>query len=43
MDWRKMDETVGGHPASYPMGNESSFPGGKAAGALSWPLISISA
>jgi hypothetical protein len=28
------------HPASYPMGTESSFPGSKAAGAWSWPLLS---
>jgi hypothetical protein len=30
----------GAHPASYPMGNGGSFPGGKATGALSWPLTS---
>jgi hypothetical protein len=29
------------HPASYPMGTADSFPGGKAAGAWSWPLTSI--
>jgi hypothetical protein len=29
------------HPASYPMGNRGSFPGGKAAGAWSWPLTFI--
>jgi hypothetical protein len=29
------------HPDSYPMGNRGSFPGGKAAGAWSWPLTSI--
>jgi hypothetical protein len=28
----------GAHPASYPMGTGNSFPGGKAAGAWSWPL-----
>jgi hypothetical protein len=28
------------HLASYPMGNWGSFPGGKAAGAWSWPFIS---
>jgi len=28
------------HPASYPMGTGSSFPGGKAAGVWSWPLTS---
>jgi hypothetical protein len=26
-------QTVGAHPASYPMGTEGSYPGGKAAGA----------
>jgi hypothetical protein len=31
----------GAHPASYPMGNRGSFPGGKATGAWSWPLTSI--
>jgi hypothetical protein len=31
----------GAHPASYPMGTRRSFPGGKAAGAWSWPLTSI--
>jgi len=31
----------GAYPASYPMGNRGSFPGGKAAGAWSWPLTSI--
>jgi hypothetical protein len=29
------------HPASYPTGTRGSFPGGKAAGAWSWPLTSI--
>jgi hypothetical protein len=29
------------HPASYPMGTGVSFPGGKAAGARKWPVISI--
>jgi hypothetical protein len=29
------------HPASYPMGTRSSFPGGKAAGAWRWQLTSI--
>jgi hypothetical protein len=28
------------HPTSYPMGTGGSFSGGKAAGALSWPLTS---
>jgi hypothetical protein len=31
----------GAHPASYPMDTKESFPGGKAAGAWSWPLTSI--
>jgi hypothetical protein len=31
----------GAHPASYPMGTGGSFPGGKAAGAWSWPHTSI--
>jgi hypothetical protein len=31
----------GAHSASYSMGTGGSFPGGKAAGALSWPLTSI--
>jgi hypothetical protein len=31
----------GAHPASYPIGTEVSFRGGKAAGAWSWPLTSI--
>jgi hypothetical protein len=30
----------GAHPA-YPVGTWGSFPGGKAAGAWSWPLTSI--
>jgi hypothetical protein len=30
----------GAHPASYPMGTGDSFPGGKATGEWSWPLIS---
>jgi hypothetical protein len=29
------------HPAFYPMGTRSSFPGGEAAGAWSWPLTFI--
>jgi hypothetical protein len=31
----------GAHSASYPMGRRGPFPGGKAAGAWSWPLTSI--
>jgi hypothetical protein len=31
----------GAYPPSYPMGTRSSFPGGKVAGAWSWPLTSI--
>jgi hypothetical protein len=29
-----------GHTTSYPLGTGGSFPGGKAAGAWSWPFIS---
>jgi len=29
------------YPGSYPLGTRSSFPGGKAVGAWSWPLNSI--
>jgi hypothetical protein len=29
------------HPASYPRGTKVSFPGGKVAGAWSWPFTSI--
>jgi hypothetical protein len=41
---RRLDSIQAGyeaHPASYPMGTGGSFPGGKAAGASSWPLTSI--
>jgi hypothetical protein len=31
----------GAHQVSYPVGTGGSFPGGKAAGAWSWPLTSI--
>jgi len=31
----------GAYPASYPMGTEGHYTGGKAAGAWSWPLSSI--
>jgi hypothetical protein len=31
----------GAHPAPYPVGTRSSFPGDKAAGAWNWPLTSI--
>jgi hypothetical protein len=31
----------GAHPASYQMGTRGSYPGGKAAGAWSWPITSI--
>jgi hypothetical protein len=30
---RRVQNGSGAHPASYPMGNRSSFPGDKAAGA----------
>jgi hypothetical protein len=38
---RLVQNGSGAHPASYPVGTRSSFPGGKAAGAGSWPLTSI--
>jgi len=31
----------GAHPASYPMGTTSYFPGGKATGSWSWSLTSF--
>jgi hypothetical protein len=31
----------GTHPDSYPVGTRGAFPGGKTAGAWSWPLTSI--
>jgi hypothetical protein len=37
----RVHNVSGVHPASYPMGTRGSFPGGKAAGAWSWPLTSI--
>jgi hypothetical protein len=37
----RVQKGSGAHPASYPMGTRVSFPGGKAAGAWSWPLTSI--
>jgi hypothetical protein len=39
---RRVQNGSGIHPASYPMGTRSSFPGGKAARAWSWPLTSTS-
>jgi hypothetical protein len=37
----RVQDGSGAHPASHPMGKRGSFPGGKAAGAQSWLLISI--
>jgi hypothetical protein len=37
----RVQNGAGAHPASYPMGTRVSFPGGKAAGAWSWPLTYI--
>jgi hypothetical protein len=34
----RVQNGFGAHPASYPMDNKGSFPGGKATGAWSWPL-----
>jgi hypothetical protein len=39
--WPQRRDGLWAHPASYPMGTRSSFHGDKAAGAWSWPLISI--
>jgi hypothetical protein len=38
---RRVQNGSEAHPASYPVGTRGSFPGGKAAGAWSWPLTSI--
>jgi hypothetical protein len=38
--FRVIQTGSGAHPASYPIGTGGSFPGGKAAGAWSWPLTS---
>jgi hypothetical protein len=40
--YHRVQNGSGAHPASYPMGTWGSFPGGKAAGAWSWPLTSNS-
>jgi hypothetical protein len=37
----RVQNDSGAHPASYPRGTRGSFPGGKMAGAWSWPLASI--
>jgi hypothetical protein len=37
----RIQNGCGARPASYPIGTRGSFPGGKAAGAWSWPLTSI--
>jgi hypothetical protein len=37
----RVQTVSGSHPPSYPMGHRDSFPGGKAAGAWSWPLTSM--
>jgi len=37
---RYVQNGSGVHPTSYPMGTRCSVPGGKAAGAWSWPLRS---
>jgi hypothetical protein len=37
----RVQDGSGAHPASYSMGTRGSFPGGKAAGAWSWPVTSI--
>jgi hypothetical protein len=37
----RVQNSSGTHPASYPMGTRASFPGGKAAGAWSWPHLHL--
>jgi hypothetical protein len=37
----RVQNVTGAHPTSCPMGTRDSLPGGKAAGAWSWPLTSI--
>jgi hypothetical protein len=37
----RVQNDSGAHPASYPMDNRGSFPGGKAAEAWNWPLTSM--
>jgi len=37
----RVQKGSGAHPASYPIDTRGSFPGGKPAGAWSWPLTSI--
>jgi hypothetical protein len=37
----RVQNDSGAHPASYSVGTRGSSPGGKAAGAWSWPLTSI--
>jgi hypothetical protein len=39
--YHRVQRGSGAHPTSYPMGTRGSFPGGKAAGVWSWPLVSI--
>jgi len=41
LHYRCVHTGSGPHPSSYPMGTSDPFPGGKAAGAWSWPLTSI--
>jgi hypothetical protein len=39
--YHRVQTGSGAHPVFYPTGTGGSFPGGKAAGAWSWPLTSI--
>jgi len=39
--YHRVQMASGAHPASCPMCTGGSYPGSKAAGAWSWPLISI--
>jgi len=36
-----IQNSLGAHPASYPMGMRGSFPGGKVAGTWTWTLTPI--
>jgi len=38
---RAVASNSGAHPASYPMGNRGSFPGGKTAGTWCWPHTEV--
>jgi len=39
--YHRVQTGSGAHPASYTIGTRGSFPGGKAAGAWSWPHLHL--